>query len=332
VRLRLIAAAAAVLVTSFMASSSVVAAPSSNQQSSPRGIVLSPAVIQANVASTEAEHPIEFQVTNNTPKAQTLNISTTDFNTLNETGGLVFVGSNPSKLQKKYGLATWIVLPQTSIFLQPNQTTTISAVISNQGSLAPGGHYGALMLALESSGQSSSSNKIAVHPIASSLLFINKAGGDTHRLKLTNIYANHSIFKVPDSLTLRFYNDGNTHLIPRGTVEITDPKGKLVSKGIINENSNLILPETYRRYSVPVNKISNGFLPGKYKLTTNFRFDGYDQFRTYQESILIIPPAFLLLILVVVLATTSFVAFIFRKKLGLKVYVSRLKRILFKHK
>jgi hypothetical protein len=284
------------------------------QQQKPSGITLSPAITQASVQSSEAEHKLEFSVTNNKNTKQTINISTADFNTLDESGGLVFVGTNPTKLQKKYGLATWLTLPVSTITLEPKQSATIAANIVNQSSFAPGGHYGALLLGLDdNSNNSSGQNKVALHPIASSLLFINKVGGDTHRLKLTDVYSSHNIFKLPNTVTLRFNNNGNTHLIPRGTVEITDPNGKIVSKGIINENSGIILPETYRRYSVPLNKISGSIIPGEYKTTVNFRFDGYDTFRSYQTSQFLLTAALLLLVLAVVIIIALIFAVIFYK-------------------
>jgi hypothetical protein len=272
---------------------------------SPKGITLSPALIQTSIESTESEHQLNFQITNNKPVSQTIKISTADFNTLDESGGLVFVGTNPTNIQKKYGLAEWIRLSNTSLSLEPGQTAKVSATIINQSTLSPGGHYGALMLTLDDLNQTNAKNKISVHPIATSLLFVNKVGGDTHRLKLTNVNSSHNIFKLPSEITLRFYNDGNTHLVPRGTIVITDPRGKLVAKGIINENSNLILPETHRQFVVPIKKISSSVYPGKYKITTNFRFDGYDQIRTYQSSQFILTPIILALIIVVLISVVA---------------------------
>jgi len=312
-------------LTLFALSSSQIVGASSTSKT-PVGITLSPAVVQASISSTESEHRVDFKITNNTSAIQTLGISTADFNTLGETEGLVFMGANPTQLEKKYGLATWMTLPQTSITLTPKQTSTISAVITNSDTLEPGGHYGALMLAIDEGGSSTSPNKVAVHPIASSLLFVNKIGGDSHKLRLTNIYSSHNIFSLPNSVTLRFYNDGNTHLIPRGTVEIADPRGKLVSKGVINEDSNLILPETYRRFSVPLNKVGSSIVPGKYKITTNFRFDGYDQFRGYQSSQFLLTPVLLLVVLGIILVAALVVGFLLLNKDFVKKHLTRIKK------
>jgi hypothetical protein len=266
----------------------------------PSGITVSPAFQQVQIKDGETQHLLEFSITNHRPTSETIQLSTADFNALSETGGLFFVGSNPTQIQKKYGLANWLNLPNSSVTVAPSQTIKISAYVLNDPTLTGGGHYGALMLALQSDNQSSSkNNKIALHPIASSLLFATKLGGDTHKLKLSNVYFSHNLFKQLSSVTLRFYNNGNTHLIPRGTVMLTSPGGKTISQGTINEDSSIILPEVYRQYTVPLNKVSSPVRPGNYKLNVNFRFDGYDQFRSYQANIFLITPAFILLILLV---------------------------------
>jgi hypothetical protein len=314
---RLLIISAVILLGSALVSKKTSAAP----EQSPKGITLSPAVVQTQIKEDESEHQLTFRVTNNQSTAQTINISTADFNTLDESGGLVFVGTNPTKLQKKYGLATWITLPQTSVTLQPNQTSTINASILNQATLAPGGHYGALMLSLQEGDQTNQpgKNKVSVHPIATSLLFINKVGGDIHRLQLADASTSHSIFHLPSSAVLRFHNSGNTHLIPRGVVNVTDPHGKLVSKGVINENSDIILPETYRRFTVPLKSIVTATVPGKYKISVDFRFDGYDQFRTYQTNQFLLPPILLLAIIAVIFATIVVVFMLKNRKIRARI-------------
>lgn len=296
----------------------------------PKGITVSPAFSQTVINATETEHPISFKVTNNESVEQTLQISTADFNTLDESGGLLFVGTNPTAIQKKYGLANWIRLPETSVTISPKQTVDVNATILNEQSLSPGGHYGALMLTLPTDNSGSTKNSVSVRPIASSLLFVTKTGGETYKLRLTDVESSHNMFKLPDSVTLRFYNSGNTHLIPRGTVEIKDPKGKVVRRGIINVNSGIILPETYRRYSVPLTKVSAPKAPGTYRLTVNFRFDGYEQFRTYQTSQFLLTPivVFLSILVLFILAAGTLLAL---KKREVRRFLSkqanRIKRL-----
>jgi hypothetical protein len=285
---------------------------SANIAKAPTGTTVSPAFQQVQINSTETTHLLEFNVTNNSPSSETLKFSAADFNALNDSGGLFFVGTNPTQQQKQYGLASWLSLSQTTATIGPKQTVKITASITNDPSLSPGGHYGALMLALATGNtDGSKKNRVSVHPIASSLLFVNKTGGDIHKLKLTDVSFSHNLFTLPSSITLRFYNNGNTHLIPRGTVTLTSPSGKVISRGIINEDSNLILPQVYRRYSVQLNKVSSAIKPGNYKLSVNFRFDGYDQFRSYQTKVFLLAPTGLMAILIIlaVLAGCTFYLF-----------------------
>ena len=247
----------------------------------PSGITISPAFQMVTIQPGASRQPVTFKITNDRPVAQDLSFAVRDFNTLNESGGLFFVGTNPTALQKKYGLAKWLDLPQKNLTVRPKQTVTVSGSVLNLPDLSPGGHYGALMVSL---GDGVVSGKVGFQPIASSLLFVTKPDGDTHRLGLSSVNFSENTFKLPSSVSLRFHNDGNTHLVPRGAIYLEDPSGKVISKGIINDDSGIILPETFRRYSVPMRTLSSSNKIGKYKLRVDYRFDGFDAFRSYQKS------------------------------------------------
>jgi hypothetical protein len=109
----------------------------------PTGITISPAFQQVNILASETQHPLQFSITNNQSTAQNLSLSTADFGELSDTGGLFFVGTNPTQQQAKYGLAKWFSLDQSSLILAAHQTQVIRAEILNRTDLAGGGHYGA---------------------------------------------------------------------------------------------------------------------------------------------------------------------------------------------
>ncbi len=284
------------VASSFLIASSVLA-----DSSKPSGITISPAFQQVSINSSESEHPVTFQLTNNERQAQTLKLSSADFNTLNESGGLLFVGTNPTKLQKKYGLAKWFNLPQDQVTIQPGETATFSASILNDSTMPAGGHYGALLVQLLQPNSAHTSTNVQLHPVASSLLFVTKIGGDTYKLSLADVSIKRTFFSLPSTVSLRFRNSGNTHLIPRGVVTVTDSKNKVIRKGIINDNSGIILPETYRQYNVPLTHVTPAKLFAKYKLRVDFRIDGADSFRSYQTSMYVISPALIIVIIIILL-------------------------------
>lgn len=254
----------------------------------PGGITVSPAVHQVDLDASVLSQPVHFRVTNDQGVAQTLHLSVADFNTLGDSGGLVFAGTNPTALEKKYGLAAWAQLSQSSVTVPANSTVSVVVNILNAASLTPGGHYGALMLAVDSGQSGSGANVVSLNPVAASLLFVTKIGGDTHHLVLTSAAAAHSLFSLPSVVTLGFQNTGNTHLVPRGVVTLYHGSS-LIRKGIVNEDSAIILPESTRLYAVPLKSLSGLATPGTYTLQIEYRFDGYDQFRTYRTTILYIP-------------------------------------------
>src|SRR3990167_10188741 len=75
------------------------------------GIVISPPLQEVTIQAAQPKVPASFTLTNNTGRDQRILLSTIDFNALDETGGVAFVGQNPTELQRKYGLARWLSVP-----------------------------------------------------------------------------------------------------------------------------------------------------------------------------------------------------------------------------
>ena len=61
---------------------------------------------------------------------------------------------------------------------------------------------------------------------------------------------------------------------------------KPVAKGIINEGSAKILPETFRKMMVEIKYFEKWKWPGKYFIEIDYRFDGKEAFSKYKNSFL----------------------------------------------
>ena len=101
-----------------------------------------------------------------------------------------------------------------------------------------------------------------------------KTGGNNFDVNLSKISINSSSRGIPNNLALTFESTGNSFIIPRGYVEITDRKGRLVERGIINEQSNLIIQDTSQTLNTPLQTISPSTLNGRYKITAYYRYQG----------------------------------------------------------
>jgi hypothetical protein len=277
-----------------------------------KGFTIAPLFQEISLEKDQSSNSFSVDVTNATDAPEVLRISVLDFGTLNETGGVAFLGSSSDF---KYSLASWVSLEKDAIVLNPGETQTVKGTIENKESLSPGGHYGAIFFKSEDQNVSeSNSSSVAFDPSFASLLFVRKIGGEAYSLNLKSQEINAKLFFLPSKVQLRFQNTGNVHVYPRGIVSLTDPLGREVRKGIINTDSGIILPETFRIYPTDLIKIATAYLPGRYTLTIGYRFDGKNDFTIVQTKILIIPPFFSLLIILAVLTLIGYFYFRFKKR------------------
>ena len=236
------------------------------------GITVSPAIANVTLNQYDSETEFEFTLTNHNPETVALRLSSLDFGTNNESGGVSFLGRNATADQKKYGLSEWLKYSADAVVLAPGQVQKIRGLVTNTEAISPGGHYGAIVITPE--GDSQATDRVQLVPSSSVLVFLKKSGGERIELKLNNAAASGSLMSFPQSLTLRFQNSGNVHLIPRGIVTIRDTFGSEVSRAIINQDSSIIFPESYRKYPVKLTPGQRLMWPGRYSVSIDYRPDG----------------------------------------------------------
>ncbi len=276
-------------IFSFFALTLVSVPGKSIAQSEQRGLSVSP-VFQEVVFGAE-DVQAEFSVTlkNETKEAVTMYPSVVDFGSLDESGGVAFLGQSEN-LERKYSLASWMRPEKDVLSLDPGETEELQVVIENRETLSPGGHYGAVLFKIgDEAGVSEKENQVAVQQLVSVLVFAKKQGGEVYHLELGESTWSKNLFATPSRVELRFQNPGNIHVVPRGTVTLTDPSGRKVAKGVINQESGFLLPETLRTYPVKLQNLSREFIPGKYTLTIAYRYDGKEDVVVREMSRVIFP-------------------------------------------
>ncbi len=278
-------------------------------------LTITPFLKEIKFSADEGTKDFEVEIGNDSDKQQSVRLSVLDFGSLNETGGLVFAGSNANDLVKKYGLANWVQLSSSSLTIDAHKSAKIQATIIDDTTLSPGGHYAAIVASLDS-GASGVSNQISVNQKLSSLIFATKTGGEKYDLRLDGIDAGNSRFNLPGFVTLHFFNPGNVHVVPRGTVKIFSPNGETVSQGVINEESGYILPETSKQILVRLNQLGHKDLrTSTYKLRVDYRYDGIDTFARRDLPVYITSP------LGLVILALLFAALVWA---GLKLQIGKL--------
>lgn len=229
-----------------------------------------------------SENPQSYPITitNRTDHDATFRVSVTDFGTLDESGGIAFLGG-ASDFSERYGLASWMRVDRERFIVPAGGSERVPVTITDRESLSPGGHYGAVVFEMLEDDGGTGQVDVSVKTSFASLVFVTKYGGEARSMR----FAGASIddvdpFGVPSKVSARFRNDGNVHLVPRGRVTVTDPFGTVVREGIVNTESGRMLPESYRSYLTPLVSVRRAMFPGPYHVAIEYRYDGKDGFET----------------------------------------------------
>lgn len=239
-------------------------------------ISLSPFLQNITVSESDTTKSFNLELTNHSPNVQELDLTTRDFGSLNETGGILLEGSTDNYSQH-YGLTSWLTLETDTVVLQPGEARTILVSINNRQDLQPGGHYAAVVAGVKSL-DDQTGNHVAINQQLLSLILVDKQGGDHYDLKLKSVEQNGNWLHLPDDIKLQFQNPGNVHVVPRGQVLLKNPAGRVIARGIINSESAYVLPASLRDLYVRLIPVGRSLpLPGIYHVEVDYRYDGIDQ-------------------------------------------------------
>jgi len=279
------------------------------------GFSMSPFFQEVTLTQDQARTDFALEISNNTNASAVFKLSVADFGALDETGGVSFLGTSVDSMNK-YSLASWVSLEKDALVLNQGESQTIKVSIENREALSPGGHYAAIVAQMENEVENSieSESLIALQPSFASLIFVRKVGGEIFGLNLQELDFKPNFFNLSSKVYLRFQNTGNVHLTPRGIITITDPFGRQVYHGIINSESALILPETFRLLPVLLQKRGFIFMPGRYKLAVSYRYDGQENFSVIEKTFDFVPLSAMLACLTIFVAGGVYAKAKFSKK------------------
>ena len=247
-----------------------------------QGLTVTPAIKQIALAPSQMSATFTVSVTNTTDSPITVAISTQDFTTLNQNGGIRFLStanSGPHALASSMSVAT----PQ--IHLDRGRSAAVTVAINDTEKLAAGGHYAAVVFRIVDSSSSGSNNIVSVMPAVSSLVFVTTSGAGTQQLDLSSPNIGSFQTQFPNQLNLVFTNSGNTQTTIHGVAQITESGGRPVSQGIINADSGLILPGSQRLFDVALHDVTGSpRIVGSYTLHILYRHDGQSDYSVYQQK------------------------------------------------
>ena len=261
-----------------------------------QGITVDPAFIEIDLEEDEQEETFEFGFQNNNKESVIIELFTLNFRHKDETGLVQFIGDDTTSYE--YSLVSYISVPVDSIRVAPGEKEVVPVTVKNRLDLSPGGHYAGIIGRITSDKDTAQNTK--VRPSVASLILLRKRGGEQFNLSLKEVDWPSRIvhFFYTDKISLMFQNEGNIHLVPRGTVEIRDILGRVIYKGVINTSSFYVLPSSKRRLTITMNKTLRA-LPISIDTLTVKGNDSLKKTRfTFQDSYIHIHPIVIFILIV----------------------------------
>lgn len=242
-----------------------------NKTEASSGITVTPSIASIDL---KTDKPIvELIYKNSTTTEIELDLSARDFKDLSEGYKVQILDDNDAK-NYKYSLSSWITFENSVVLLQPGESKTTKIFI-DQSRLSPGGHYASIQAEIKQS--RITKENVSIKGILSSLLFVRASTGkEIEEMNIEDATKGNGLF-FPTDITIQLKNSGNVELSPYGLIEVYNPFNKIVSKGYMNQGSNITLPETLRSYSVPLIKPNGILLPGYYEVKITIRYGKTDR-------------------------------------------------------
>ena len=253
------------------------------QSGGQNGISITPPTQNITIEEDQASYRLTLIVANHTNSRVDLEMSAQDFGGLDDGGGLLFLGTSPNDKWEDHRLAKWMDIKPKNFKLEPQEQAEVVVEITNDDTLAPGGHYAAVMATVASKEEK---QNVAINQSLSSLLFINKVGGETYSLEAEQIDPQTAWWGQVEGVTATLANTGNAHVVPRGTISLQDPLDHTVAQGIINRQSSILLPGTEDSFDISLEQTGLPLWPGMYTLVLAYRYDGQDALVTTQTRVL----------------------------------------------
>src|ERR1035437_718343 len=240
-------------------------------QNKPFGITVSPYIIRIDLAQDPPEETLYY--TNNSSIPATLSLSAQDFTLLEDSYKLKFLDPKQSQ-SYQYSLSSWISFENKNVQLNPGEKKGIKIFI-DKNRIPKGSHYATIQAEVV---QENKGKDIPVKAILSSLLFVRAATGKEYETgSILALRPLQDALEFPNKIRVRFEDSGNVDVTPYGLIQVYDPLGNLIGKGILNQDSSIVLPESIRNFDTDITLYQKVLLPGFYTATLSMHYGKTNQ-------------------------------------------------------
>ena len=222
-------------------------------------VTVSPQLVQLDLSSDPSE--AQYSYTNDTDQTIELALTIQDVKELEDRGIPGLLDPNESK-SYKYGLSSWATFSNNDLVIAPGETKTVTVYI-DKDRLTIGGHYASVLAEIR---QIDTKKTVKLRAILASHLFVRTGtGNEREEAKIVGFDALSEWLQFPSGFQFRLHNLGNVDVTPYGLITIFDSFGHKVTQSAVNEDSLITLPDSIRKYTVPISSKHQNLIPGIYK-------------------------------------------------------------------
>lgn len=203
-----------------------------------------PAVIDDIVLDPGETYVGSIRLHNETSSAETFSLHVKDFIASDEVGTPMFIDDAGARSMKD-----WISFSRPSLRIDAGDGELLMYTIRVPRSAAPGGYYAGVQFS------SGSDVDAASYPVSGPLLLVRVTGHVVEKGDVSSFITHQaSQTSLPVEFSVRFQNDGNTHVKPKGFVSITNMFGGVSAIIPVNEGGGNVLSESSRVFTFRWNK------------------------------------------------------------------------------
>lgn len=258
-------------------------------------VTVSPALAQIQLPKGAAEAVQDITVTNTTASTMTF---TAEFRSMVQSpkGSLV-----PSDALDKR-LANVLTVSRAQFEVAPDEKFVLRVTVHDNEQLGPGGHYAALLLTQ----RDVTAARVGLQQGLSVALFITKQDGALKVVEARQLRTDGRFYKLPTEAIATFRNTGNVAFVPHATINVKDPSGNVISRGVVNDRAITILPDKSVTIQSSLVSVKNSYVPGRYITELSYRADDDEQSHVLRRVDVIVPPLFWPIIGVLLVALVGF--------------------------
>lgn len=230
----------------------VSAASTAYAQGNEFSLTVTPPLFQLSLEPGEVWRST-VRVVNTNPYDLIVSTEPVNFQSDGEEGKGKFVpllGQNPQEQQTT--LAGWMTVPDEPLLIEREQTAEVPLTVTVPEDAPPGGHYAAVLIGNSNVNRDQENGSVSVTGSIAALVFLNIAGDVVEKGRIRDFYAEKSFYQEPEvRMSLRFENQGNVHILPRGDVTIYNMWGKKRGYVAVNQKTDFgnVLPGSVRRFA-----------------------------------------------------------------------------------